>query len=84
MKKALFTVANKGIGFETARQLEQKRYYVYLESRDLENGLKAVEKLKAEGLSNVEALALDVTIQESVNAARTAIGKKNRDSGCTY
>ncbi len=29
MKQALITGANKSIGFETARQLLQKGYYVY-------------------------------------------------------
>lgn len=36
MKKALITGANKSIGFETARQLLQKGFYVYLGSRNLE------------------------------------------------
>jgi NAD(P)-dependent dehydrogenase (short-subunit alcohol dehydrogenase family) len=39
MKKALITGANKSIGFETARQLLQNGYYVYLGSRSLEKGL---------------------------------------------
>lgn len=76
MKKALITGANKSIGFETARQLLQKGYYVYLGSRNLENGLEAVDKLKAEGLNNVEAIQLDVSDGESVKAARAEIGKK--------
>jgi NAD(P)-dependent dehydrogenase (short-subunit alcohol dehydrogenase family) len=76
MKKALITGANKGIGFETARQLLQKGYYIYLGSRNLENGLEAVEKLKAEGLSEVEVIKIDVSDQQSVKAARTQIGRK--------
>ncbi|MEJ7677997.1 MAG: SDR family NAD(P)-dependent oxidoreductase [Segetibacter sp.] len=76
MKKALITGANKSIGFETARQLLQKGYYVYLGSRNLENGLEAVEKLKAEGLNEVEAIQIDVSNSESVKAARAEIGKK--------
>ncbi len=76
MKKVLITGANKSIGFETARQLLQKGYYVYLGSRNLENGLSAAEKLKAEGLNNVEAIQLDVTDDASVQAARAEIGKK--------
>ena len=78
MKQALITGANKGIGLETARQLLQKGYYIYLGSRSLYNGIEAVEKLKAEGLKNVEAIQLDVTNQESVNAARAEIGKKTK------
>lgn len=76
MKKALITGANRSIGFETARQLLQKGYYVYLGSRDLENGQKAVEKLKAEGLNEVEVIQIDVSDDESVKAARAEIGKK--------
>lgn len=76
MKKVLITGANKSIGFETVRQLLQKGYYVYLGSRDLENGQEAAEKLKGEGLNNVEAIQIDVTNQDSVNAAHTEISKK--------
>jgi NAD(P)-dependent dehydrogenase (short-subunit alcohol dehydrogenase family) len=76
MKKVLITGANKSIGLETARQLLQKGYYIYLGSRNLENGLKAVEKLKAEGLNQVEAIQIDVSDQESVKVARVEIGKK--------
>lgn len=76
MKTVLITGANKSIGYETARQLLQQGYYVYLGSRDLENGLKAVERLKAEGLGQVEAVQLDVSDSESVSAARTEVGKK--------
>ncbi|MGL4629626.1 MAG: SDR family oxidoreductase [Leadbetterella sp.] len=76
MKKALITGANKSIGFETARQLLQKGYYIYLGSRNLKNGLEAVEKLKAEGLKEVEAIQIDVSDDESVKVARAEIGKK--------
>ena len=76
MKSALITGANKSIGFEIARQLAQKGIFIYLGSRNLESGLEAAAKLKAEGLDNVQAVQLDVTDQESVNAARIEIGKK--------
>ncbi len=76
MKKALITGANKGIGFETTRQLLQKGYYVYLGSRNLEKGLAAAEKLQSEGLKQVEAIQLDVTDEHSVQAARDEIAKK--------
>jgi NAD(P)-dependent dehydrogenase (short-subunit alcohol dehydrogenase family) len=76
MKKVLITGANKSIGFETARQLLQKGYYVYLGSRNFENGQEAVEKLKAEGLNKAEAVRIDVSDDESVKAARAEIGKK--------
>lgn len=76
MKSVLITGANKSIGFETARQMLQSGFYVYLGSRNLENGLKAVDDLKEEGFTNVEAIQLDVTDQQSVNSARAEIGKK--------
>lgn len=76
MKSALVTGANKSIGFEVVRQLAQKGIYVYLGSRNLANGIAAVNKLKAEGLSNVEAIQLDVTSDQSVKNARTEIGDK--------
>lgn len=76
MKTVLITGANKSIGFESVRQLLQKGYHVYLGSRNLVNGLEAVEELKNEGFNSVEAIQIDVTDQESVNAARTEIGKK--------
>jgi NAD(P)-dependent dehydrogenase (short-subunit alcohol dehydrogenase family) len=76
MRTVLITGANKGIGLETAKQLLQKGFHVYLGSRDLENGLQAVQKLKLAGLSSVEAIQLDVTDENSVKAARAEIGKK--------
>lgn len=76
MKSALITGANKGIGFETAKQLLQKGVRVYIGSRMLENGLQAVEKLKAEGLTNVEVIQIDVTDDGSVKNARTEIGRR--------
>jgi NAD(P)-dependent dehydrogenase (short-subunit alcohol dehydrogenase family) len=78
MKSALVTGANKSIGFEVARQLAQKGIYVYLGSRNLEYGRAAVNTLLAEGLSNVEAIQLDITDDESVKNARTEIGKKTK------
>jgi len=78
MKSALITGANKSIGYETARQLLQKGYYVYLGSRDLKKGLEALKKLKAEGFNNAEVIQLDVSNQVSVNAARTEIGNRTK------
>nr|WP_294861089.1 SDR family oxidoreductase [uncultured Fluviicola sp.] len=78
MKTALVTGANKSIGFEVARQLAQKGIYVYLGSRNLENGRTAMNQLLAEGLNNVEAIQLDITDDESVKNARAEIGKKTK------
>jgi NAD(P)-dependent dehydrogenase (short-subunit alcohol dehydrogenase family) len=78
MKKVLITGANKGIGYETARCLLQNGYYVYLGSRTLENGQAALDKLKTEGLNQVEVIQLDVTDSDSVQAAREEIGRKTK------
>lgn len=76
MKTALVTGANKGIGLETARQLAQNGFFVYLGSRSLESGSLTVQQLKADGLDNIEAIKLDVTNQESINTARAIIAQK--------
>ena len=76
MKTVLITGANKSIGFETARQLLKQDYFVYLGSRDITKGQEAAEKLKAEGLTNVEPIEIDVTKPESIKAARRQLGAK--------
>jgi NAD(P)-dependent dehydrogenase (short-subunit alcohol dehydrogenase family) len=58
-KIALITGANRGIGFETARQLGQKGIKILLGARNEEKGLEAERKLKTEGL-DVEFIRLDV------------------------
>lgn len=73
MKKVLITGANKSIGFESARQLLEKGYFVYLGSRDRQNGKAAATALKAEGYENVEPIQIDVCSPASVSAARKQI-----------
>jgi NAD(P)-dependent dehydrogenase (short-subunit alcohol dehydrogenase family) len=62
---ALVTGANRGLGFETSRQLAQQGIHVILSSRDIVKGEAAVEKLKAEGLT-VSYHPLDVADSESI------------------
>lgn len=76
MKTALITGANKGIGFETARKLLQKDYFVYLGSRNIENGQNAEKQLKSEGFSNFEILPLDVNLQDSADQVKKQIELK--------
>ncbi len=76
MKSALVTGANKGIGLEVAKLLAQQGFSVYLGSRDLASGQAAVQQLRATGLTAVEAIQLDVTKPDSIQAARAAIGAK--------
>lgn len=49
-KIALITGANKGIGFETAKQLGNEGVTVIIGSRNKERGEKAVADLKAHGI----------------------------------
>lgn len=76
MKTVLITGANKGIGFETARQLAQLGYFVYLGSRDKIKGLDALEKLKASGLDNVDCVEIDVTDIDSIKKAKQELESK--------
>ncbi|GAA4299680.1 SDR family oxidoreductase [Compostibacter hankyongensis] len=78
MKIALITGANKGIGFETARQLAQLDHYVYIGSRDKSRGLEAVKKLKAGGLTHVNCLEIDVTDIVSIRSAREELESKTQ------
>jgi NAD(P)-dependent dehydrogenase (short-subunit alcohol dehydrogenase family) len=67
-KVALITGANKGLGFEMARQLAQAGVAVVLAARDPEKGEAAAEKLRGEGL-DAQFLMLDVTNKEDHRAA---------------
>lgn len=64
-KVAIVTGANRGLGFETCRQLAKRDIQVILTSRDQAQGKAAVEKLQAEGLE-VVSHPLDVTSAESI------------------
>lgn len=67
-KIALITGANKGIGFETARQLAQQSMRVLIGARDEARGGAAVEKLRKDGL-DARAITIDVTNPASIAAA---------------
>lgn len=69
---ALVTGTNKGIGFETARQLAQRGFTVWLGSRNQERGESAAKKLADNG--DARFVSLDVTDAESVRAAAERIG----------
>jgi NAD(P)-dependent dehydrogenase (short-subunit alcohol dehydrogenase family) len=75
-KIALVTGANKGIGFETARQLAKSGgVHVILAARDHAKGVAAALILQGEGLE-VEALALDVASTASIAAAAKEVERK--------
>lgn len=67
-KVALITGANKGLGFEMARQLAQTGVTILLAARDPERGEAAAKKLRDEGL-DVTFLKLDVTDKKDVAKA---------------
>ena len=75
-KIALITGGNKGIGFETARQLAKAGVHVIIGSRDRKKGVEASLKLQGEGLA-VEALAIDVNSQASIAEAAREVEKKH-------
>jgi len=70
---ALITGANRGIGFEIARQLARREYRVIIGSRDLKSGLGAAKKINAGGSVQVEAAELDVTDEKTVRAVESMV-----------
>jgi NAD(P)-dependent dehydrogenase (short-subunit alcohol dehydrogenase family) len=67
MTVTLITGANKGIGFETARQLVELGHTVYIGARDVERGEKAAATLGA------LSVQLDVTDDASVRDALATV-----------
>jgi len=67
MTTTLITGSNKGLGYETARQLIAAGHVVYIGARDPERGRRAAERLGA------RFVELDVTDDASVAAAAKAI-----------
>ncbi|MGV9382366.1 SDR family NAD(P)-dependent oxidoreductase [Nonomuraea sp. NPDC003707] len=67
MTITLITGANKGIGFETAKQLLELGHVVYIGARDVERGEKAAAALGA------RFVQLDVTDDASVSSALATI-----------
>jgi len=70
MKTILITGGNKGLGFETARQLIEAGHAVYIGSRDPHRGQSAADELGA------RLVTLDVTDDESVSAAAAFIAEQ--------
>ncbi|MCX4093453.1 SDR family oxidoreductase [Nocardia sp. alder85J] len=69
---ALITGANKGIGYEIARQLADHGFTVLVGARDRERGETAVAKLRAGG-ADAQLVPLDVTDPDSVARAAATI-----------
>lgn len=82
---ALVTGANKGIGFEVARQLAREGFRVFLGARDEKTGEAAAEKLRAEGArttkdksdDDISFLKIDISKPESIKSAADEFGKQS-------
>ncbi len=77
---ALVTGANKGIGFEVARDLARKGFHVFLGARDAEAGEAAAEKLRKEGeedYGEITFLKIDVSKSDSIRNAAEEFSRKS-------
>jgi NAD(P)-dependent dehydrogenase (short-subunit alcohol dehydrogenase family) len=71
----LVTGANKGIGYEIARQLGEKGYHVLVGARKAEAGKQAVASLQKGGAS-AEFIKIDVSDRTSIEEAARTVGAK--------
>jgi NAD(P)-dependent dehydrogenase (short-subunit alcohol dehydrogenase family) len=78
---ALVTGANKGIGFEVARDLARKGFHVFLGARDTKAGEAAAEKLRKVGeeedYGEITVLKLDVSKPDSIRRAADEFSRKS-------
>ena len=77
MTTTLITGANKGLGFETARQLIALGHTVYVGARDNDKARQAAEQLGP----SAHPLLIDVTDEASVQAAADHVSKAEADGG---
>ena len=72
MKTVLITGANRGIGFETARQLTTRGFHVVVGARSEQQGEKSMREL--ERLGKASLLVLDVSDSKSIATAASKFG----------
>lgn len=75
MKTALITGSQKGIGFETARQLGKRGFHVILSGRNKEKLEKSLKTLMEEGI-DASMLVMDVSDDYSVTVAAEALARQ--------
>ncbi len=76
MKTALITGANRGIGFEIAKQLGRRDFRILLGARDEQKGQVAAEKLRGLEIDTIP-VKIDVADEQSI---RTALEKMKSSS----
>src|SRR4051812_1287869 len=82
MRRILVTGANKGIGLAIAKAILEQHAdtFVYLGSRELERGRAAAASLTKdhpEWQPRIEVVALDVSDERSVSAAKTRVAESS-------
>lgn len=73
-KTAFITGANRGIGFEIARQLGRKGFHVFISGRDKRKLGAAMAKLR-DDLIEADMIVMDVTSNDSILRASEAFAK---------
>lgn len=71
-KTVLITGGNKGIGFETGRQLGRLGFTILLGSRDQSRGQEAAAALSTQDI-NAKAITIDVTAPDTIQSAAQQI-----------
>jgi NAD(P)-dependent dehydrogenase (short-subunit alcohol dehydrogenase family) len=74
-RTALVTGANKGIGFEVARELARLGLRVFLGARNAEAGRAAAEKLREAG--DVLFLEIDISNEKSIRTAADELARQS-------
>jgi len=75
MNTVLITGANKGIGFEIAKNLGSRGFHILAGARNEQRGLAAAEQLRAEGFT-ADFVQMDVADLKSIDAAAKLVTEK--------
>lgn len=81
-KIVLVTGANSGLGYETVKAFydSPNAYHMILTSRSLQNGIAAMEKIKAEAPTSsntIQVVGLDLTSDDSITKAFETVKSTN-------